>query len=229
MKLFNSGEIVNQIGERSLKVEVSDMLQTCGYSNFFFPEEKTAQSVVINSGEIELEFDNIVQGNEDCFEKFRSQFLHSYVPFAPATANHILIVEVKLNSNLLMEWTEGSNHEDSRNLFFNPCPGTKVVIINGGKESLNFMHNLSSTNPDIKYIKCIDKLKSNNINVFYKLWSSAETIIDIFNEQKEIRKRQDEIQKDLNESKAELNEAKADLNETKAVFAAELKKLRLIE
>jgi hypothetical protein len=197
------GQNYGQLFER----EIQNQLNIAGYTNFFKTVNKEVSSIVISAtgGKSIAEMDALVVGSIDNFHLFQAQFLNSYVGYPPSKteSRHTLFVEAKLNSDLLKDWTLDQKNTGSRNLFFDPIYKnfSKVVCINGGKKSEEFVYNMHLENPAEDYVECINLLKTANINVFYKLWASGETFQDIFNENKEIKEENKEIKEELKKTK----------------------------
>ena len=201
------------------EAEVNTILDESGYQNFFYSDENLVRPLLTIIGigkdaKSSSEFDAFVTGNDENFGNFRSQFLYSCAGFPPKLeeGRHILIVETKLNSQLLFEWID-SNKIKSGNgrLFFDRKLGenfVKVVVINGGKESKEFVKNMNLPNPDPKFNKYIDALKASRINVFYKLWASGETFQDLFLENEHIKTENEQIRTENEQIRTENQEIK---------------------
>ena len=107
------------------------------------------------------------------FEKFSKHYPHAFCEYPPTCktdANiHGLVLEVKLNSGSLIEWTK-QKHSGNRHIFLNPGSHLfcKAVVINSGEESMEFIANMHLESPKEKYAECIKTLKASHINVFYK-------------------------------------------------------------
>jgi len=231
-KIFSVGDLSNKLGD-SFEVEVQSLLKESGFTNLFFPEGDGNDPIVstkINGGKNkQSEFDAFVKGDSESFEKFKSSFSIVYAPFTPSSDPYFSIVEVKLNSNLLFTWVD-KGLGGSRGLFFDESSiFTKFVVINGGIESEFFMGNLtSSTTPHEKYKDLIKILNDNRINVFYKLWSSGESINDITRNHKDVLKKielLDEKNKELDEKNKELDDENVKLNDKVAELDDENVKL----
>lgn len=69
----------------------------------------------------------------------------------------------------------------------------KVVVINGGSESEEFVKSMDLQIPPVEFVEYINLLKKTKINVFYKLWASGETFQDILKENKDIKAENKDI------------------------------------
>ena len=174
--------------------DTRNLLTECGFKNFYeLPNNHMkVQSLKFVGGDkdkVEAEFDAFVRGSHKSFEAFSAHFLQSYANFLPdAVGNHDLIVEVKLNSGLLLDWALKKDKSDGNlQFFFDPDSNNyfKAVVINGGDESKEFIRNMHLDDPDEKYASAIKILKDARINVFYKSWASAEVFSDILLKLKE--------------------------------------------
>ena len=96
----------------SFESDIRDILFQSGYVNKFqiskderVDEIDKAASMIGGAKVSNAEFDAMVYGNSKNFEIFSAQFLDSYRKFPPTCSHtHGLIVEVKLNSQLLIDW-----------------------------------------------------------------------------------------------------------------------------
>lgn len=127
------------------------------------------------------------------FFNFREQFLVSFSEFLPLTRTdnnrHVVLVEAKLSSKLLFEWISRAESASSRRLFFSDNIGSdfvKVVVINDGSDSEEFVKSTHLKNPPPEFVKYIEALKRARINIFYKLWASGETFQDLLTDNKVI-------------------------------------------
>ena len=148
------------------------------------------------------EYDAFVTGSKHSLEKFSDSFLVKYVVSPPDLDTHTAIVESKLNFRLLNDWISGDNTQGSKYLFFNPNADqifTKILVINGGKETEAFVKNLSSNEDIAQYREVKTALLKANINVFYKLWASGETFSDVMQKMDESAKEAAELKTKVKE------------------------------
>ena len=174
-----------------------------------------------------VDFDASGYGNGKSFEYFSDQFLHQYCKFPPFCNYHVLIVESKLNSGLLIEWAVGKQLNGNKQIFLDPendlfC---KAVVINGGKESEDFIANMFLETPKEEYAECIQILKASHINVFSTLWATGESFQKLFDEIEEIKEQQREIKEQQRENKEQQRENKKRLN----VLSEKLEKLEKLQ
>jgi hypothetical protein len=187
------------------ETEVRVILKDSGYENFFWDDNDSkilqlqTESRSKDSNSV-TEFCAFVIGNSRNFLHFREQFLISFSEFLPRTPTdnnrHLLLVEAKLNSKLLFEWISNAESAGSRRIFFSEDIGSifvKVVVVNGGRDSEEFVKSMHLKNPPPEFVKYIEALKRAQINVFYKLWASGETFQDLFTENKAIKAENQEI------------------------------------
>lgn len=200
----------------TFETDTRNLLTECGFKNYYeLPNNHTkVQSLKLVGGDkdkVEAEFDAYVRGSRKSFEAFSSHFLQSYANFLPdAVGNHDLIVEVKLNSGLLLDWAlMKDKSKGNLQLFFNPDSNNyfKAVVINGGDESKEFIRNMHLDDPAEKYASAIKILKDARINVFYKSWASAEVFSDILLKLKELelKNKRDNDENKLKIVELELN------------------------
>jgi hypothetical protein len=139
----------------------------------------------------------------------------TFLPSPPnfTTENHLIIVEVKLNSNLLDKWLLGTNKELNAQAvrFFRKDDAslTKVVVINGGRSSANVIKEIASGELcDVKYRALQKILIENNINVLCTTWISTETLNELMEENRDIKEENREIKEENREIKDENREIK---------------------
>jgi len=107
----------------------------------------------------------------------------------------------------MIEWAVGKQLNGNKQIFLDPendlfC---KAVVINGGKESEDFIANMFLETPKEEYAECIQILKASHINVFSTLWATGESFQEVFDEIEEINEQQWEIKKQQRENKDRLN------------------------
>jgi hypothetical protein len=226
----------------TFETDIRKLLSECGFKNFYelpnnHMEVQSLKLVGGDNGKVVAEFDAIVRGGHKSFAAFSSHFLHSYANFFPnAAGDHDLMVEVKLNSGLLLDWALMKDKSDGNlQIFFNPVSNNyfKAVVINGGDESKEFVRNMHLDDPDEKYASAIKILKDARINVFYKSWASGEVFSDILLKLKELElknKRDNDENKlkivelelknkrDSDENKLKFEEVQRDNDENKLKF-----------
>ena len=197
------------------------ILENAGYRNAFVDTAKI-ENTFINVKKLSSEYDAFVTGAKHSFEQLSDSFLVKHVVSPPDRDTHTAIVESKLNFGLLKDWISGDHTQGSKYLFFNPEADqiyTKILIINGGKDSEAFVKNLSSNEDIEQYREVKAALLKAKINVFYKLWASGETFSDVLQKLDELTKHNEELtkhneklSKDNEEIKASLNLIKKNLN-----------------
>jgi len=199
----------------NLNFEVRIMAKGCGYESFHPVREDgtdigpTKVTVGLTTKSVS-EYDAMLEGDLKSFQEFRALFKTTFDTFPP-TDNHLLIIEAKLNSKLLVEWTK-SKKIGSGNLFFNPQNQkylTKVAVINGGSESEEFVKMLNSPNdPPAHFSECFRQLKAARINVFYKLWTSNESFQDLFHL---VKKESEDLKIEIEQNKKESEDLKIEM------------------
>jgi len=179
------GLFENDIRELLLKAEYRDVYGDDGMINNLYVTSGKQSSKV--------KLDALVTGRKHSFDKFRDNFVSSYVCSPPLEDTHIAIVEVKLTVDLLREWIRGLG--GSQFLFFkdNMTKITKVLVINGGAKSAAFVENLSSTNDIEEFAEVKAAIIKAKINVFYKLWASGESFSDICDRCDKLEKENQEL------------------------------------
>ena len=179
-KQFRSPNVGKEYG-LNFEIGVQSIGFQAGYRNSFFANQNELKDVYITSEKKSAEFDAFVTGGKHCFDKFCDSFLISHISSLPQSEIHSAIIEVKLNYGLLKDWVK-TNNEGNKYLFFNPNAAqiyTKILVLNGGIESENFVKNLSS-DEDIAHFKEVkDIILKANVNVFYKPWASGEVFSDL--------------------------------------------------
>ena len=180
-KQLRAQNIGKQLGS-NFERAIQDGLYHAGYRSMYVDAD-VINSVVVKNQKSPAEFDAIVRGNKHSFDNFCDSFLISYANFPPETDAHAAIVEVKLNAKLLIEWVK-SDSNGSRYLFLNPNAiqlYTKILVINGGDESGEFIKSLSSEDCKEEYKEVKATIINAKINVFFKQWASGETFSDVIN------------------------------------------------
>ena len=82
---------------------------------------------------------------------------------------------------------------------------TKILVINGGKESEKFVKNLSNSEDIEEYKDVKAAILKSKINVFYKLWASGETFPDIFHKVNALQSEVDALQSEVDILKEKLD------------------------
>ena len=159
---------------------IQDTLLACGYrSTFNNNNDDAINSVHINTNKTHSEFDAIVSGQKHSFEYLQNSFNKSFTKFPPNSDAHSAIVEIKLNFNAVRDWIKAEK-SGNRYLFFNSNPlFTKILVINGGEDSEDFVKSLSSIDCKDEYKEAKAAIIDSKINVFYKVWASAEAFVKI--------------------------------------------------
>jgi hypothetical protein len=172
----NVGNALGQNFER----DVQDILLKCGYRSTYDNNNADAiNSVFINTNKIQSEFDAIVSGRKHSFEYLQNSFDRSFTKFPPNSDAHSAIVEIKLNFNAVRDWIKAKK-SGNRYLFFDSNPlFTKILVINGGEDSEDFVKSLSSDDCKDEYKEAKAAIIDFKINVFYKVWASAEAFVKI--------------------------------------------------
>jgi cell division protein FtsB len=200
-----------------LEKQIQSTLFDSGYINAFDSTDSEISPTKFVTGSktgdsLKAEFDAFVIGSQKNFEKFSDNFVDSYSMFPPnEEGRHILAVEVKLNSALLMEWVEKATYQRNNIVFFDPVFQSccRAVVINGGESSKDFIDNMHKEKPDEKYAACITKLKAARVNVFYKFWASGESFADLQKQNAENKAENTKIQAENTKIQAENAEIKA--------------------
>jgi cell division protein FtsB len=179
---LKSQKIGNELGV-NFEDNIQKLLHTCEYKNAFLNPKGVIDNLFMNNqgGKFSSEFDAIVDGKKHSFDKFSDSFESRFIISPPNTEKHTAIVEVKLNYKLLKNWVDNKDSGSSY-LFFNEGANqiyTKILVINGGHESKDFVNNLSSTEEINKYSELKKIIIENKINVFYKIWASSESFSDL--------------------------------------------------
>ncbi len=208
------------------------------------PDEnyKKIRSVKID---INTDYDSLVIGNKSCFEKLQNLFIETWACFPPSDIGyHILVVEVKLNLGMLIKYlnesiTQGNEQKGNKGLFFDKETeylNSRLIIINGGIESQNFVKNLNSDTTDKKYIIYKEYMIKNRINIFFKNAISAEAISDLIQHKSIVDKKIKELQDDkveyekrlrlLEEEKKESDEKIKELQDDKLEFDKKFKEMQ---
>ena len=202
------------------ELEVLNSLCQSGYTNYYEAGLVSKEilpyivSTRTKNSKNAAEFDAIVYGGSKAFDEFSAQFLDSYSKFPPRVLadsdKHCLIVEVKLNAQLLINWANGEKDKGNKHIFLNPENNVycKAVVINGGLESKRFLANMRLENPSEEYSECIKILKAARINVFYKSWASGETFQDMFDMNEELSNENNTIKVENQAIKLENQEIK---------------------
>ena len=173
MRTPNVGNALGQNFER----DIQDTLLACGYRSTFNNDD-AINSVHINTNKTQSEFDAIVSGQKHSFEYLQNSFNTSFTKFPPSDS-HSAIVEIKLNFNAVRDWIKAEK-SGNRYLFFNSNPiFTKILVINGGEDSEDFVKSLSSIDCKDEYKEAKAAIIDSKINVFYKVWASAEAFVKI--------------------------------------------------
>ncbi len=175
MRTPNVGKALGLNFER----DIQDILLACGYRSTFSYDDDTINSVFINTNKKPSEFDAVVSGGKHSFEYFQSSFETSFTKFPPNSDAHSAIVEIKLNFNAVRDWIKAGK-SGNRYLFFDSNPlFTKILVINGGEDSEDFVKSLSSDDCKDEYKEAKAAIIDSKINVFYKMWASAEAFAKI--------------------------------------------------
>jgi len=176
MRTPNVGNALGQNFER----DIQGTLSACGYRSTFNNNNGDAiNSVFINTNKMHSEFDAIVSGQKHSFEYLQNSFNRSFTKFPPNSDAHSAIVEIKLNFNAVRDWIKAEK-SGNRYLFFNSNPlFTKILVINGGEDSEDFVTSLSSDDCKDEYKEAKAAIIDSKINVFYKVWASAEAFVKI--------------------------------------------------
>ena len=175
-------------------------LERAGYRNAFVDTANIGNTFV-NVNKFSSEYDAFVIGSKHSFEYFSDSYLFKLVVSPPDRDTHIAIVESKLNFRLLNDWVSGDNTQGSNYLFFNPEADqiyTKILIMNGGKETEAFIKNLSSNEDIEQYREVKAALLKAKINVFYKLWATGEMFSEVMQQLDELLKHSEERKSEVN-------------------------------
>jgi hypothetical protein len=226
---LSDSKVGSQFGN-GFEEEIQAMLGASGYVDLASIDDTVIRSIKINRNKADSEFDAIVVGDSRAYENFADLFMLSYTPSRPTSDPHVLIVETKLNHQLLYEWIEKST--GSCGTFFSKKYSsylTKVLVLNGGESSKDFMKCLIDDLDIPKYNPIKEKIVELKINVFYKPWLSGETFKDMLFDNQAIRGENQEIEAKYQEMKAENQEMKAENQEIEAKYQDIMHKLEKIE
>jgi len=199
MRTPNVGNTLGQNFERNIQ----DVLLACGYRSTFNNDD-AINSVHINTNKTQSEFDAIVSGQKHSFEYLKNSFNTSFTKFPPSDS-HSAIVEIKLNFNAVRDWIKAEK-SGNRYLFFNSNPiFTKILVINGGEDSEDFVKSLSSIDCKDEYKEAKAAIIDSKINVFYKVWASAEAFVKISKDFETLKADHEKLKNDMMLLKKHLN------------------------
>jgi hypothetical protein len=177
---FKTANVGKELG-LNFESDIKSIAFHAGYRCAISPDETDLQSVYFTYKKNAGELDAFVTGEKHSFDKFRDSFFTTHISSPPSSEKHTAIIEAKLNYRLLEDWIK-NNNEGSKYLFFNPRADqlyTKILVLNGGIESENFVKNLSSEEDIERFKEVKAALLKANINVFYKVWASGESFSDL--------------------------------------------------
>jgi len=178
--------------------DIQSLLSECGYRSFFYTNDDDIDNVFVNTEKTSSEFDAFIKGGKHSFEYFQDSFKTSFTNFPPSGDVHNAIVEIKLNAKAVKDWVE-EKKTGSRYVFFESDPSlTKILVVNGGEESEEFVKSLSSDECKDEYKEAKAAIIYFKINVFYKMWASGEVFSKILQDN-EVLKSDNEVLKSDNE------------------------------
>lgn len=231
VQILGKEKRISHLFGSTFESEVRSMARDCAYTSYFHSSASENDAVeigptftTVGSGkdrQTNSEFDGLLTGSVKSFDQFSAQFKTLFKPFPPQIDGHILLLEVKLNADLLKEWIIDGKKKGSKFLFFKEPDNytTKLVVINGGLESERFVKDLNAETPPPELVKYVKVLRKAQINVFYKLWTSYESFTDLTTDVKGAKQEAEDVRKELEDvrvkSKKENEEMKIELEDVK--------------